>query len=419
MTLNLQTDRLLVRAAARSTRYLHVSFRAPAAPARADRRPLTVAFVLDRSGSMAGDKIRLAKQAIDTAVRMLKPDDLFSIVVYDDRIDVLAPAARATPDARRAAADRLGGVDARGSTNLSTGWLRGCEQVAERASRDTIGRCLLLSDGLANQGITSREELADRAGQLRTAYVVTSTFGVGRDFDEPLMEAMAHAGGGNFYFIERAEQIEDLLTSELGEALEVVARRALVHLDLPPGAEAEVMHRFRSTQDGRRLRVELDDLVSEQDVSFIVRLRFGEGTVGERTGVHVRLSSEDEAVEAAAELSWEYADHDANDRQPRHRAVDRLVAEIYAARARRDAVEHNRTGHFAAARHGVEATARRIRSYAGDDRELHRIADALEAEQDRVAESMDPMALKQMHFDSSSIMKMRDPSGRARRHKTP
>ena len=71
MSLSLNTDRLLVRAAGGSTRYLHVSFHAPSAPARADRRPLTVAFVLDRSGSMSGQKLALAKRAIDAALNML------------------------------------------------------------------------------------------------------------------------------------------------------------------------------------------------------------------------------------------------------------------------------------------------------------------------------------------------------------
>ncbi|HEY6359968.1 MAG TPA: VWA domain-containing protein, partial [Vicinamibacterales bacterium] len=255
MTLTLRTDRPLVRAAARSTRYLHIAFAAPVVPSRADRRPLSVAFVLDRSGSMGGAKIRLARQAVDAAVRLLTPDDLFSIVVYDDRVDVLVAATQATAEARRLALDRLAAIDARGATDLHTGWLRGCEQVADSASPDTIARCILLSDGLANHGMTDREVLATRAAQLRSTHVVTSTLGVGADFDERLMKAMASSGGGNFYYVEQPQQIEDVLTSELGEALEVVARRARVDIDLPAGVEAELMHDFRAELDGRRLRI--------------------------------------------------------------------------------------------------------------------------------------------------------------------
>src|SRR5688572_5302710 len=235
MILTLATDRHLIRTSARSTRYLHVSFRAPAASPRESRLPITVAFVLDRSGSMAGEKLLLAKRALDAALRMLHPQDRFAVVVYDDEVDVVVQTRRADADARLDAIERLARVQSGGATDLSTGWLRGCQQIAEHASSEAAVRCLLLSDGHANRGITDRDELADRAAQLRAAHVVTSTFGIGEGFDERLMTQMAHAGGGNAYFIEQAAQIADLLTSELGEALEIVARRAAVELDLPAG----------------------------------------------------------------------------------------------------------------------------------------------------------------------------------------
>ena len=298
MSLSLSTDRLLVRAAGGSTRHLHVSFRAPSAPARADRRPITVAFVLDRSGSMSGQKLALAKRAIDAALNMLRPEDRFSVVTYDDRIDVLVPAMPASAEGRETARQRLDAIGARGSTDLSTGWLSGCEQIADVASDKTIARTLLLSDGLANRGITDHDELAARAADLRRAYVVTSTFGVGRDFDERLMAAMADAGGGNFYFIEQPEQIQDMLTSELGEALEVVARRVVIDLELPNGVEAELLHRFRSAQTGNRLRIELDDLVSDQQISLIVKLHFPQGEIANALRLHARVSSEDERLKA-------------------------------------------------------------------------------------------------------------------------
>ena len=393
MNVRLNTDRLLIRAAARSTRYLHVSFTVPAAPSRAERRPLRVAFVVDRSGSMVGEKIRLARQAVDAAVRMLQPQDVFSVVVYDDRVDVLAPATHATTNAREMALDRLAAIDARGTTDLGAGWHCGCAQVAEGASRDTIARCLLLSDGRANRGMTSHAELSARAGELRAAHVVTSTFGVGASFDERLMTSMAHAGGGNAYFIEHAEQIRDLLTSELGEALDVVARGALLHLDLPAGVDAEVLHDFRSTATVRRLRIELDDLVSNQEVSCIVKLRFPEGVPGDRLDLRATICSEDDALAGAASIAWTFADHEANDRQPRNRQVDRLVATIYADRARRDAVQYNRAGDYAAAAEALDATARRIRRYAEGDPQLKAIVAALVSKRRQAERPMEPLSL--------------------------
>ena len=131
MTLSIRTDRQLIRAEGRSNRYVLITFSAPRAPAREERRPVNVAFVLDRSGSMSGEnKFGLARQAVEQSLRMLRPEDHFSLVVYDAQIDVLAASASATPAAIRAALDALSTIGPRGSTDLCGGWMHGCEQVA-------------------------------------------------------------------------------------------------------------------------------------------------------------------------------------------------------------------------------------------------------------------------------------------------
>jgi Ca-activated chloride channel family protein len=93
--------------------------------------PVNVALVIDRSGSMGGQKIRLARDAATQAIRMLRQEDRFSVVVYDDIADVLVASTQATAEAREEAIRRIEGVESRGSTDLGSGWLKGCEQVAE------------------------------------------------------------------------------------------------------------------------------------------------------------------------------------------------------------------------------------------------------------------------------------------------
>src|SRR3990170_462260 len=155
MTLSIRTDRELIRAGARSNRYMLLSFTAPEAPRREDRRPINVAFVLDRSGSMSSErKFELARQAVEQSLRMLRPDDRFSLVVYDAHVDVLGRSSRATQGAIRDALDSLATIGPRGSTDLFSGWMRGCEQVAEFVERESASRVLLLTDGLANHGTT-------------------------------------------------------------------------------------------------------------------------------------------------------------------------------------------------------------------------------------------------------------------------
>ncbi|MFN8566275.1 MAG: VWA domain-containing protein [Kouleothrix sp.] len=116
---------------------------------------------------------------------------------------------------------------ARRWTDISGGWLTGCREVAAYQAVEGIHRALLLTDGLANRGIIDIEELAQYARELRRRGVATSTFGVGLDFNEQLLEALAEQGG-HFYYIERPEQIPTVFRRELGELLTVVTRGVCV-----------------------------------------------------------------------------------------------------------------------------------------------------------------------------------------------
>jgi Ca-activated chloride channel family protein len=421
MQLSLRTDRQLIRAGARSTRYLMISVTAPLAPPRTERPPVNVALVLDRSGSMAGErKFMLARDAVEQSLRLLRETDGFTLVVYDGDVDVLMPPAAATPDAKRTALQRLAAVQPRGCTDLHSGWNAGALGLVERLRVDkAVTRLLLLTDGLANEGVTDHDALTRRARELHALGVATSTFGVGAEFDERLLRDMAHEGGGNFYFVESPAQIPDLLTSELGEALEVVRRNSALQVELPDGAEAEPLNRYRVVRaaGGNELRLELGDLTSGQELGAVVRIRFPRGEPGTATGVRVSLASADPfAREAEQTLLWQYASHAENDTQARDRVVDREVARLHAARARAEATECNRRGDFERARHVIEATARRIQGYTFGDRKLQQLRrDLLDELQDFTSGPMSAMAMKSAFFVAESVAKGRARDGRARR----
>jgi Ca-activated chloride channel homolog len=426
--LTARIDRKLVRSRARSTRYALLNVVAPLAPRRADRIPVNLAIVLDRSGSMAREKFALSRLAVEQALAQLRPEDRFALVVYDDRVDVLAESTLATAEARRAALARLECVQPRGATDLGSGWMRGCEQVAfsmtaNAPSDDSaINRCLLLTDGLANNGIVDRAELIRHANALRERGVQTSTFGVGEDFEEQLLAGMADAGGGHFYFLSAAEQIPELIASEVGEALEVVLPHAAIELRLASGMTGQPLSRFRSRttqmEDGSSvLRMELGDLVSAQEVELVVGLHFPEGSAGEDVQVEARLmGAELVSCAPAALLRWTYATHEENDRQSRESAVDRIVASLYAGRARSEALECVRARDYRGAQHVLEATARRIRQYAGNDAMLSGIADGLLGDIQAYANTpMSKMDMKARYYQEHNVASSRGPSGKARR----
>ena len=151
---------------------------------------------------MGGEKIVLARQAVAHALQLVKPADRFSVVAFDDVVDVVVGSTPGSAEAKRLALERLAQIDARGSTNLVGGWEAGCKEAAAHRSGDAVGRCLLVTDGQANVGESDPEQLGRLAAAMRQRGVATSTFGIGADFDERTLQRMAEGGQGHFYFLE-------------------------------------------------------------------------------------------------------------------------------------------------------------------------------------------------------------------------
>jgi Ca-activated chloride channel family protein len=397
-------DRKLIRSRARSARFVLARINAPEVESGNPRPAVDISFVLDRSGSMAGGKIELAKLAVEKGIQRLSPRDSFSVVVYDQEIDIVVPATRAKATAKRAALSALQGVFARGQTNLSEGWLVGCGQVAEHLEEDRIGRCLLLTDGLANCGITEPTALALHAGELRARGVSTSTFGLGADYDEVLLGQMADAGGGAFTHIRSAEEIPALLERELGDTLEIAAREVVLVVRAPEGVHVSPVGPFsyESTDDG--IRVRIPDLVSAQDFELPLRISFPSGREGEEITVEISVSDKEGVLGAEPELlTWAWASHTANDHEPRAREVDYVIAERYAAMAREEAASMNRDGQYRRAARALEAVAHRIQGYAGDDRKLRDIARDLARDAERYSREMSSMQRKMAYSVSHNL----------------
>jgi len=403
-------DRRFIRATSHSERFVLGRIVAPRATGERRRAPVNLAIVLDRSGSMSGAKLAIAKQAVEEAIARLEADDRFSVVVYDDVVDVVIESTQASAEARRGAVDRLRSIEARGSTNLSDGWLRGCEQVAAHLSERGVNRCLLLTDGLANTGITDAGELAAHAAALRARGVSTTTFGVGNDFDERLLQDLADAGGGHFYYIADAPQIRDAITSEVGETLEIVARDVALEVTARDEIRVEPLSPYTVTSRGGRTVVAIGDLGSEQVVEVVLRLTFPYGDLGREAGAIVTLTDRDGVFRAGGD---EPARLGANEAQARDPEVDRAVARLFAARARQEAVQRNRSGDFVHARSAISSVAERIRSYAGRDPELRELVRTLEAEQGVFAAPMAEASRKSHHFASANQARSRDASGHA------
>ncbi len=268
----MDVDRDLIPQAVPSQRILEIRVQAPTCVDQTERPHLNLALVLDRSGSMSGDKLNYVKQAAKHMLTLLQEQDSVALVAYDDEINLLSPSIRVTSTNRREIIRRISQLEPGGSTNLSGGWLAGCQEVASTAQDGTINRTLLLTDGLANAGIIDLEELAQHAKELSRRGISTSTFGVGEGFNEHLLEAMSNQGGGNFYYIETPKSIPDLFLREFKELAAVTASDVEISLNFPSNWILQVPGGWRTQFTEGRLRIFLGNLVSGQTQEIYIRL---------------------------------------------------------------------------------------------------------------------------------------------------
>src|SRR5262249_46226237 len=147
------------------------------------------------------------------AVQQLLPDDRVSITVFDDRVQAIVPNTSA--EDKGAIVKLVQGVRPGNSTNLHGGWKEGGAQVGQHLLAGGLNRLLLLSDGLANVGETDPDAIATAVNRLAREGVSTTTLGVGDDYNEDLLEAMARSGDGSYYYIESPQQLPDIFQSEL------------------------------------------------------------------------------------------------------------------------------------------------------------------------------------------------------------
>lgn len=200
-------------------------------PARA---PLSVHLVLDVSGSMSGVAIDNARKAAETLVGRLDPSDDFSLVTFSSEASVLVPDGPVGVR-KDQILQKIRTVKADGGTNISAGLDLGYKQAhTANIHADAVKIVMLLSDGHANAGVTAPEQLAERSSSAFQDGIQTSTFGLGTDFDAPLMSGIADRGAGGYYYLESSEQIASALTRELDSRLVPVAQAVEVRVRLRP-----------------------------------------------------------------------------------------------------------------------------------------------------------------------------------------
>jgi Ca-activated chloride channel family protein len=380
---------------------------APEPPETSERLPLRLALVLDRSGSMAGEKLAVAKRCAAWLAGRLRADDELALVDFDDEVRLLSPLA---PVERGRLEHALGRIEAGGSTNLSGGWLKGLEEL-RRADRDGPRKILLLTDGLANVGITEPERLVALAARAYEDGIGTSTIGFGHGFDEELLTAVADAAGGRAHYAETPDAAPAIFAQELAGLTRLVAQN--VSVEIRPSTDVElvavlsdypavpvdggVQLALGDAYGGERRRVvlalhlpHLAGLGAARVADLVVRYV----SVGEEVAEHtltvpvaVNLVSADEAAASAPDLE-----------------VREEVLVLQAARARREAIRLADEGDRDAAARLLGATASELRLAC---EEMPAAAPLLAAEADALVDAAGAATLydagsrKRLHYEAN------------------
>ena len=248
----------------------------------ARRVPMNLAIVLDRSGSMEGAKIEKARQAAAMAVDKLGDDDVFSLVTYDSETNLLIEPQRVGHrDNREELKARIHRIQPGGSTALHSGVVLGAKQVRAKFQKERVNRVILLSDGIANVGPSRPSDLASLGRELRNDGISVSTVGLGDDYNEDLMTALAEASNANYYYVKDAEKLPAIFAQELGASRLLLARSVTIRITAPEGVRLkEIIGRPEIECRDRVAEIRMPELFGAEKRRFLVRCAI-EGNVAD------------------------------------------------------------------------------------------------------------------------------------------
>lgn len=363
--------------------YLMARLESGPVPHDLKRRPLNLSLVIDRSGSMAGEKIDFTRQAAQFLVQNLSLRDRLSIVLYNDKIEtLLAPELVQRKDHIN---QLIQNIKVSGTTNLSGGWLEGCKHVTNHLAHDVLNRVILMTDGLANRGVTEPDKLIPLARQKRGESISTTTMGLGTDFNEDLLMAMADAGGGAFYFIENPEAAPVIFKEELQGLLNLVGQNLVISVD--PSEHVTMVNQLNAYpmhSDGRRVNFQLGDVFGDEIKTLILELSIPALKDMGAQQIAVLRFEYDQLLESSVEHHvWEMPvviNIQPGSAEPKKLAdpnVAQAVLLLKAAQARGDAVRSADRGEYEAAARMLEEMARVIAESNLNDERLKEEYEAL------------------------------------------
>ncbi len=301
VTCRVEMDRDVLLADKPQKAIIKVTLDAPPPPERIERPAVNIAIVLDRSGSMAGQKLEKAKQAAIEALRHLGFQDIFSVIVYDHRVETIVPAQSA--GRVEWIEGRIKRIQSGGNTALFGGVSQGAAEIRKNLNRRYVHRIILLSDGLANVGPSSPEDLGRLGAALIKENISVTTVGVGIDYNEDLMTSLSQNSDGNAYFVESSRDLPHIFATELGDVLSVVAKKVQLLIECPEGVRPLNIIGREGRIMGQTVELFLNQLYGNQEKYALVEVEITGGRSGEKKDIALAQVSYENPFTQRKEIS--------------------------------------------------------------------------------------------------------------------
>ncbi len=335
--------------------------------ANAQRPALDLALVIDRSGSMSDGRIEHAQTAAIGIVERLSAADHVALVQYDDNANVVV-ASTAMDDAGKARMkSAIRGIQLGGSTNLHGGLVLGRDEVQRTLGAQQVSRVILLSDGQANAGVVDPHQIADTARLAANQGIRITSVGIGLDFNEDLMEAIAEAGRGQYHYVKVASDLDKVIAGELAGIQATVATSVELHLKAPcAGVQVAEVLGYESRRDGDTVIVPMADLSGNDSRKLLVKLHVPDAEKGKIGAVYGELVFKDasggEVKRTAVSLGVDRTDDGVVAAASVDKDVMAQVIQLDAAKTIREAAQAYEKGDSARAMQVIEASRKDIAS---------------------------------------------------------
>jgi Ca-activated chloride channel family protein len=349
--------------------YVGVWLDAPEAAEQDERPPLAVSLVIDRSGSMQGDAIVQAREAATRFLHDLKDGDIVSIYAFDDEVsEIVAPTAL-EPPVRDRLVEAVAAIRPGGSTNLHGGLTKALDAIEHAPDDHPVRRIFVLSDGRANIGPSSAEELGTLAARASDLHAQVTTLGLGLEYDEATLGEIAMRSAGRYHHIAEATELSAVLERELSVMDDTVAFDTVVEIVPADGIEVVSCEGLDLDQDGDRSLIRVGSLSAGQSRHLLVRMRADTDDEGEKPFAAVRLRYKmeqegDEAIEAVA-LTYRVTTDAGTVDESRNDEVAALSQQYQNARVQQQAAAEITAGNAAAAADTLDRQAAASRAAAG------------------------------------------------------